>query len=95
MKQTTTMPEVLTLAEAARFLRLSPGKVEQLAVQGRLPGRQIGRQWRFLKAALSDWLRGGNGRDALLALAGSFSDDETLPALRAEVYRKRGRPEAE
>jgi hypothetical protein len=69
---------------------------KRLAAQGKIPGRQIDRQWRFLKAALDDWLRGVSGTDgrmALLEQAGAFKDDATLPALRAAIYAARGRPE--
>ena len=45
-------PEVLTLAEAANFLRVSEDDVLRLAAPQILPGRQIGSEWRFLKSAL-------------------------------------------
>jgi len=51
-------PEVLTLQEAASFLRVSPKDVEQLARQQRVPGRRIGTQWRFSRTALVAWLAG-------------------------------------
>jgi hypothetical protein len=51
-------PEVLTLDEAARFLRLEPQALAELAHSHSLPGRQLEGQWRFLRAALIEWLRG-------------------------------------
>jgi excisionase family DNA binding protein len=53
---------VLTLEEAAHFLRVSPAELEQLALQGRVPGRQLGSYWRFSRAALLEWLAGKDPR---------------------------------
>jgi excisionase family DNA binding protein len=50
--------EVLTTDEAAEFLRLSPYAVRDLARRKVLPGRKVGRDWRFYKPDLVAWLRG-------------------------------------
>ena len=50
--------EVLTLAEAAAYLRLPEAEVERLVRTEGLPGRAVGEEWRFLKTALQDWLYG-------------------------------------
>jgi excisionase family DNA binding protein len=55
----TQQPEVLTLAEAAEFLRVSDEVVATLAAEGALPAQLVGSEWRFLKRALADWLRYG------------------------------------
>lgn len=65
--------EVLTLAEAADFLRVSLEDVVRSVGPFGLPGRQIGDEWRFLKSALQAWLATGprpSGKEALLSLAG-------------------------
>jgi len=49
--------EVLTLAEAAAYLRLAETEVIQLVGTQDLPGRSIGSEWRFSKWAIEDWLR--------------------------------------
>ncbi|MBI4961638.1 MAG: helix-turn-helix domain-containing protein [Desulfomonile tiedjei] len=54
-------PEVLTTEEAADFLRLSPYGVRDLARRKVLPGRKVGRDWRFYRADLVAWLRGKEG----------------------------------
>ena len=59
--QPSPWPEVLTLGEAASFLRMSPGELGQLADWQQVPGRRIGEQWRFSRAALLEWLEGGWG----------------------------------
>ena len=56
------MPEVLTVTEVAKFLRISTETVYRLAKRGELRGRKIGRIWRFRRRDVGDFLsdRGGN-----------------------------------
>lgn len=49
--------EVLTPVEAASLLKVSVDAVKAEAVAGRLPGRSIGGEWRFSRAAVLDWLK--------------------------------------
>jgi excisionase family DNA binding protein len=96
MSRVVKWPDVMTLDEAAKYLRLPRKQVAQLAAEGSIPGRRVADTWRFLKAALEDWLRPKKGSwEALMEQAGAFADDETLPALRAAIYKARGRPEVE
>lgn len=53
------MPELLTVAEAAAFLKLHSDTVKRKARQGELPAAKIGRQWRFDMDELREWLRNG------------------------------------
>jgi excisionase family DNA binding protein len=50
---------ILTLTEAAEYLRISEPKLAELATDGDVPARRIGGEWRFLRKALDDWLRSG------------------------------------
>jgi excisionase family DNA binding protein len=89
--------EVLTLAEAAAYLRLNEAVVIQLIHSQSLPGRFTGSEWRFLKTAIQQWLSTGaptpeSRKAALLAAAGAFKDDPDLVPLVEEIYRHRGRP---
>jgi len=95
MNQVMTVPDVLTLEEAANYLRLPKETVERQATQGQIPGRRIEDTWRFLRAAIDDWLRSHDSRTILLQQAGTLATDETLRELRATIYAERGRPEAE
>jgi len=95
MNQTIELPEVLTLEEVANYLRLPKEMVERQAAHGQIPGRYIETTWRFLKGAIDEWLRSQDSRTVLLQQAGALADDETLATLRAAIYTKRGRPEAE
>ena len=95
MSQTMELPQVLTLEEVASYLRLPKEIVERQATQGKIPGRCIEATWRFLKDAIDEWLRSQDSRTVLLYQAGALADDDTLLALRAAIYAKRGRPEAD
>jgi excisionase family DNA binding protein len=92
---TRPIPEkVMTLAEAAKFLRVSAPKARALAEAQQLPGRKIGNDWRFLKSALVEWLRPKpTSQEILLQQAGALADDDTLPELLASIYAARGRSE--
>jgi excisionase family DNA binding protein len=89
------MQDVLTLEEVAAYLRIPKETIQREAARGRIPGRQLDDTWRFLKAAIDDWLWSRDSRMSLLQQAGAFVADETLPQLRAAIYAERGRPECE
>ena len=48
--------DVLTLEQAAALLQVDAAEVAALAEAGELPGRRIGGDWRFPRAALLAWL---------------------------------------
>lgn len=58
--RTTTAPQdrVLDAAGAASLLHVSTKTVMKLARAGELPGRKVGREWRFETAALLDHVAG-------------------------------------
>ncbi|MCU0315428.1 MAG: helix-turn-helix domain-containing protein [Fimbriimonadaceae bacterium] len=47
---------VLTLREAAAYLRVSPKTLQKLADEGDVPGVMIDGNWRFPKPNLDDWI---------------------------------------
>lgn len=93
MSSATTIPEVLTLEEVAAYLRLPQDTIARQAAQGTIPGRQIEDTWRFLKAAIDEWLQSHDSRTLLLQQAGALAHDESLPSLREAIYTARKRPE--
>src|SRR5205807_9639342 len=93
MNEVTKKREVLTLEEVAKYLRIPKDTIVRQAAQGAIPGRQIEDTWRFLKAAIDDWLRSYDSRTLLLQQAGALTDDEALPNLRKKIYADRKRPE--
>ena len=48
--------EVLTLEELAAYLKVSETTAYTLVRGGEIPGRKVGREWRFLKARVTHWL---------------------------------------
>jgi excisionase family DNA binding protein len=89
--------EVLTLAEAAAYLRLPEKDIIAAASTQGLPGRLVGGEWRFLKTTLQQWLSFSQPtaemrKAALLAFAGSWKDDPYLEDMVEEIYHQRGRP---
>lgn len=89
-------PEVLTMAEAAEFLRVSESEIRDLIRQQGLPGRKIGDEWRFLKAGLQDWLRSPLiQKQWLMELAGAWKEDPYLDEMLKQIYAERGRPMTE
>lgn len=101
---TTTAPtngptgEVLTLSEAAAYLRLPEADVMRLVDQQALPARRLANEWRFLKAAIQQWLSTPPpkySKEAQLAVVGSWKDDPYVEDELKETYRQRGRPMTE
>lgn len=48
--------DVLTLAEAAEFTKVSERTLWQLAREGKVPHKRVGSQYRFLKNMLVEWM---------------------------------------
>jgi excisionase family DNA binding protein len=88
-----SLSEVLTLSEAAAYLRLPETEVVRLIRDEELPARQVGEEWRFLLPALRAWLGTGtthpSNKDAWMKLAGVWRNDPTLDDLVEEIYRQR------
>lgn len=53
---TSDATEVLTLEELAALLKISETTAYALVRTGELPGRKVGREWRFLRSRVLDWL---------------------------------------
>ena len=56
--ETSVEEDVLTLADAARLLRVPSKIVVKLAQSGSVPARRVGPEWRFNRVALMEWLQG-------------------------------------
>ena len=52
-----TRDDVLTVNDVAALLELNPYTVKEYARRGILPGRKLGRTWRFLRPELEDAIR--------------------------------------
>ena len=49
---------VFRLKEAADYVRVSEKTLREMAKTGRVPCQRVGREWRFLRQALDEWLAG-------------------------------------
>jgi excisionase family DNA binding protein len=47
---------VMTLREAANYLRVPAGSLDQMAQEGNVPAFMIDGKWRFQRAGLDEWL---------------------------------------
>jgi len=46
----------MTIDELATYLQVSKSSLYKLAQEGRVPGKKVGRHWRFRKQAIDRWL---------------------------------------
>ncbi|OPY60118.1 MAG: Helix-turn-helix domain protein [Pelotomaculum sp. PtaU1.Bin065] len=54
--------KIMTAEEVADFLRMSLSAVRAWAREGKLPGKVIGRQWKFKKSDILKWYDEYNGK---------------------------------
>ncbi len=47
---------MMTLREAAAYLRVHTSALERMADKGEIPALQIDGKWRFLKASIDEWV---------------------------------------
>jgi excisionase family DNA binding protein len=60
----TEKSDILNLEQACELLQLSRSTIYKLLQAGKLPHRRAGRQYRFSKQALEDWVKAGEpGQD--------------------------------
>ena len=90
-KPSTLIADVMTLQETADYLRFSPKKVEEWVANHGLPGRKLGKDWRFLRAAIVRWLDpAGAYQGPSDAQCGALANDPTFDDMlqRLESYRR-------
>ena len=90
------LPDVLTLAEAAKYLRLPAKTVRKLVQEQFLPSQPIGKDFRFLRAAIDEWLSCSKPtKERLLRQFGAFKNDPALEQLLKDIDADRRRNIAE
>ena len=57
-----TLPDMLTIAEVAKYLKLHELTVRRLAREGELPAFKVGRQWRIKRDLLETWISSRSGK---------------------------------
>jgi excisionase family DNA binding protein len=63
-------PEIMTLKEAAEYLRLSENTVSRMAQEGHIPAQKLARQWCFQRSSIASWMADRNAIPA---------DEQQLP----------------
>jgi excisionase family DNA binding protein len=56
MTQVSSSDQVLTLDELALYLKIPKSTLYKLVQEGRIPGQKLGKQWRFARRAVDQWL---------------------------------------
>jgi excisionase family DNA binding protein len=57
-------PDMMTIAEVAKYLKLHELTVRRLAREGELPAFKVGRQWRIKRDLLETWIAERSGKGA-------------------------------
>ena len=82
------MDTLMTIKEAARYLRLNYMTVYKLARKGSIPASKVGGNWRFNKERLDDWLmrQTRSGRGSVLVV----DDDVRIGDLLRDIISEQG-----
>ncbi|MDA1275726.1 MAG: helix-turn-helix domain-containing protein [Verrucomicrobia bacterium] len=48
--------EIMTIEEVAKYLKLTPQTVYKWAQEEQIPGTKLGKEWRFRKGILDEWV---------------------------------------
>ena len=59
------LKEILNIEEASAFLGVSTKTFQKVLREGDMPGRKVGREWKFWRRALAEWVGRGRSRDFL------------------------------
>jgi excisionase family DNA binding protein len=57
--------DILTAQETAEWIRIPLKTIYELAKTGRMPARRVGKQYRFNRKAVLEWLQGSRNGVAL------------------------------
>ena len=72
--------EILNIEEAAALLGVSAKTLNKVLHSEDIPARKIGREWKFSRQALIDWVGSGRSRDFYREASASPSEGgDTVP----------------
>jgi len=83
-----TEHEILTLSEAAEYLRVPVEVLRRVAENRGIPAQRLGDDWRFLKSALQDWLKGESDHPAEWWRIPPWHLAPSLEELTTEIERR-------
>ncbi len=82
------MAEVMTLEEVAKYLRVTKTTIYRLLRRGKIPAGKVGRQWRFDKTSIDEWLHQTSAKRFANILV--IDDEETVRSLFEETLDELG-----
>lgn len=57
------MDQLMTIEEVAQYMRVSRFTIYRLAKEHSIPATKIGRQWRFQREEINQWVKDQNRRE--------------------------------
>ena len=82
--------EILNIDGAAAFLGVSVKTFSKVLREGDVPGRKVGREWKFSRQALIDWVSARTSRDFLDAGDVLLGEDVAAPRRGARPPARAG-----
>jgi len=82
------MVKLMTVEEAAGYLRVGKKTIYRLLKQGKIPATRVGQQWRFNKASIDEWLHQTPTKIGANILI--VDDDETIRSLFKKTLEELG-----
>ena len=82
------MPEIMTVEEVARYLRVTEKTIYRLLKRKGIPASKVGHQWRFRKSLIDEWLQKSSVGAAATILV--IDDEETIRLLFKETLEEAG-----
>jgi excisionase family DNA binding protein len=79
------LDEILSIKDAASYLKLNQMNVYKLVQKGVLPGFKVGGNWRFQKEILDDWMRHKTMENRISTLV--VDDDPMVREILTEMIR--------
>ena len=82
------MPELMTVEEMADYLRVTDTTIYRLLMKGCIPATKVGRQWRFNKASVDEWLQKSSVRTKTNILV--IDDEDVIQSLFKDTLEELG-----
>jgi len=82
------MSELMTVEELAAYLRVTKKTIYRLLRQGKIPAIKVGRQWRFEKARIDEWLHRSSVETKATILV--IDDEQIIRLLFKETLEELG-----
>jgi excisionase family DNA binding protein len=81
--------QILTIREVANYLKLPVSTVYRLVERQEIPGNKVGRQWRFQRGLIDEWLKQRSQEKTTTILV--VDDEEMVRGVLSEALEGRGR----